>query len=420
MSSEAREDPLAEPTAAIGGLYVATVSIANLAIWVAFFTPLQNLLPRLSEQVAGDGKETALAIISGVGAFVAIIANPLAGALSDRTTSRFGRRRPWALGGALIGALAIAVLPFAGSILVLALLWAIAQGSINSAFAGVTASIPDHVPVRQRGVVSGWVGLSQSIGLVIGVAIVTILVTALRPGTWLTALLFVLLVVPFVVTYREPRLLPEQRPRVSLGEFFRGFWVSPKRYPDFAWAWAARFLVSLGNAVAVIYLLFFLQDKLGFASEEAGKRQATLIVIYTLGIVVTTVVAGKLSDRSGRRKVYVIVSSVIMAVAATLFAFAADFTLAMVAAAVLGLGYGVYLAVDQALITQVLPSAGDRARDLGVINIANSAPQVIAPIIAGGLIAAFGTNPGYLLVYVAAGLVTLAGAVAIRPIRSVP
>lgn len=420
MSTEVEENPLAEPTATVGGLYVATVSIANLAIWVAFFTPLQNLLPRLSEQLAGDGKETALAIISGVGAFVAIIANPLAGALSDRTTSRFGRRRPWAFGGAAIGALAIAVLPFAGSVLVLALLWAIAQGSINSAFAGVTASIPDHVPVRQRGVVSGWVGLSQSVGLVIGVAIVTIVVTALRPGTWVTALLFLLLVVPFVLTYREPRLRPEQRPRVSLGEFFRGFWVSPKRYPDFAWAWAARFLVSLGNAVAVIYLLFFLQDKLGFESAEAGKRQATLIVIYTLGIVVTTVVAGRLSDRSGRRKIYVIVSSVIMAVAATLFAFANDFTLAMVAAAVLGLGYGVYLAVDQALITQVLPSAGDRARDLGVINIANSAPQVIAPIIAGGLIAAFGTSPGYLLVYVAAGLVTLAGAVAIRPIRSVP
>lgn len=87
MSTEVEENPLAEPTATVGGLYVATVSIANLAIWVAFFTPLQNLLPRLSEQLAGDGKETALAIISGVGAFVAIIANPLAGALSDRTTS---------------------------------------------------------------------------------------------------------------------------------------------------------------------------------------------------------------------------------------------------------------------------------------------------------------------------------------------
>jgi MFS family permease len=128
-------------------------------------------------------------------------------------------------------------------------------------------------------------------------------------------------------------------------------------------------------------------------------------------------VGGYLSDRSGRRKVYVIVSTAVMAVAAVMLAFVPSFEVVMVAALVLGLGYGVYLAVDQALITQVLPAAADRGRDLGVINIANSAPQVLAPVIAAPIVTGAG---GYTTLYVLTAVITLASAVLVTRIRSVP
>ncbi|HYN75929.1 MAG TPA: MFS transporter [Candidatus Limnocylindria bacterium] len=407
---------LAEPTRRVGRGFLTIVALANLGTMVAFFTPIQNLLPRLSEQVGGaDGKETALAWITGVGALVAVVANPLAGALSDRTTSQFGRRRPWVLGGALVGGLAIVTLPTQGTVLGLALLWGCGQAAVNASYAGITATIPDQVPVSQRGVASGWVGVSQTLGVVLGVALVSFAVTSLAPGAWATALLAMLLVVPFLFYLRDPVLPVERRPAFHLGAFVRGFWVSPRQYPDFAWAWITRFLISLSNAMATLYLLFFLKDQVGYDNPEQG--QTILIAIYALGTMVTAVIGGRLSDRSGRRKIYVIVSSIVMAVAGLLLAGFPTFSVAMLAAAVLGAGYGVYLAVDQALITQVLPAAADRGRDLGVINIANSAPQVLGPVIAAPIVTTLG---GYPVLYGATAFFALLSAVMVTRIVSVP
>jgi MFS family permease len=406
---------LEEPTVDVRRGYITAVVLANLGIMLAFYTPIQNLLPRLAEHVAPDGKEAALAWITGAGAFASIIFNPLAGALSDRTTSRLGRRKPWVLYGALLGALGILALSIQSTVLGLAVVWGLCQATINGAYAGLTATIPDQVPVRQRGVVSGWVGLAQIVGIVLGVALVSFVVTDLTPGLVLTAVLLVLLVLPFVLRLRDIPLAAAERPPFRLAAWLRGFWVSPRLYPDFAWAWITRFLMQLGNAMATLYLLFFLQDAVKY--PEPAQGQTVLIALYAVGSLLTAVVAGKLSDRSGRRKVYVIVSTVVMALSAVILAFFPVFSAAMVAALVLGLGYGVYLAVDQALVTQVLPTAIDRGRDLGVINIANAAPQVLAPLIAAPIVTG---STGYTGLYLLTAVVTLVSAVLVTRIRSVP
>jgi MFS family permease len=404
---------LAEPTVRAGRGYVLGLTLANLGIMLAFYTPIQNLLPRLAEQADPTSKEAALAWITGVGAFAAIVANPLAGAFSDRTAGRLGRRRPWILAGTLLGALALVALTTLSTVLGLAVLWGVAQSCVNAAYAGTTATIPDQVPVSQRGLVSGWVGLAQVLGVVLGVVLVSFVVTGLTAGVLLTAVLLLVLTLPFGFLLRDQRI--DAAPALRIGEFLRGFWVSPRLHPDFGWAWITRFLVMLGNAMATLYLLFFLQDAVGYPEPEQG--QAILVVLYALGSIATAVVGGHLSDRSGRRKIYVIVSTAVMAVAAVLLAFVPSFEVVMVAALILGLGYGVYLAVDQALITQVLPAAADRGRDLGVINIANSAPQVLAPVIAAPIVTGAG---GYTTLYVLTAVITLASAVLVTRIRSVP
>ena len=420
--SDTEVSALEEPTVRVRAPFMAGLALANLGIMVAFFAPLQNLLPRMSENIAGaGGKEAALAVVTGVGVIGSVIGNPLAGALSDRTTSRFGRRRPWMLGGSLLGFVGLLLLPNMTSIATLTIAWLCVQFAVNAAYAGLTATIPDQVPVDQRGIASGLVGLAQAFGPVLGVGLVSFVVMSLTGGSYLTAVLFVLCVLPFLFILKDPPLPKSEQPPFELGKFVRSFWVSPRQHPDFGWAWLARFLVSLSIAMATLYLLFFLTDHLMFDSETAGQRQTVLLALYAGGTMITSVIGGYVSDRMGKRKIFVIIASVIIAVAGFVLAFVPEgqggWGMTMLAALILGIGYGWYLAVDQALITQVLPTAGDRAKDLGVINIANSMPQVLAPVLAAVLVTSLG---GYTSLYIAVAIITLVGAVAVVPIKSVP
>ena len=406
------------PATRVRKAFIGTLALANLAVWMGFFTPIQLLLPEQLEDVAGnEGKVGALGLVTGVGALVAVVATPLAGALSDRTRSRFGRRLPWLVGGTLLGALALVVLSRQSTVIGVLFGWAAAQAFFNAAYAGLTAEVPDHVPVEQRGTVSGWFGLPQAVGVVVGVALVTSFTTTVVAGYLLIAVVIVALVVPFAAVTRDPVLDPADRPTLALT---KGWWIDPRRFPDFGWAWLTRFLISLGNALGTLYLLYFLRDKVHyeqlFPGRSAEDGVLVLILIYAAGAVATAVGGGMWSDRTGRRKPLVIVSSLVMAAGAVLLAVWPTWTASMVAAALLGIGYGVYMAVDTALVTQVLPAATDRGKDLGIVNIANAAPQVLAPALAAPVVAGLG---GYPMLYALTAVVTIAGAVLVLPIRSV-
>ncbi len=406
---------LKEPTAKVNWVFLVSITLANIGILMVLITPLNNLLPRYTDAITGGlGKEAALAWVSGLGAVAAMVFNPLAGAFSDRTVSRFGRRRPWIVAGALGAATLMVVMSYQESILGLAILWFLVLAAANVAFSAMTAYIPDQVPVDQRGLVSGFVGLAQVLGVVIGVALVSYVVPDLQQGTWLVAGVMLVMLIPMVVFIPDARLPRQVIPPFHWGRFWSGFWVSPRLYPDFAWAWITRFLVWLGTSLATIYLLFYLKDFLNYPQPEQG--QTTLIGLYGLGTIVTAVIGGRLSDKSGKRKIYVIVASIVMGLSVLILALVPNFGAACLGAFLLGTGYGVYLAVDQALITQVLPAAEDRARDLGVINIANTMPQILAPVLAAPLV----TLLGYPALFGATAVVMVAAGILVRFIRSVP
>ncbi|MEU4782606.1 MFS transporter [Micromonospora sp. NPDC023633] len=411
---------LAEPTAPVRRSWIALVFAANLGVWMAFFTPIQVLLPQQLERIAPADKEAALALVTGLGALAAVLANPLAGALSDRTCLRlagreFGRRHVWTAGGALLGAAALVLLAQQRTVAGVALGWVAAQVCFNAMLASLTAAVPDRVPVDQRGGVSGWVGIPQALGLVLGVVLVTAVVSGTHAGYLAMAAAVLLLALPFALLTADDPLPRTHRPALRWRALLASMWISPRRHPDFGWAWITRFLVQLGNALGTLYLLYFLTDEVRHVDPEGGLL--VLILLYTAGLAATAVVAGRLSDRSGRRKVFVIAAGGIMAVAALLLAVAPVWPVAVVAALLLGAGYGVYLSVDAALITQVLPAAADRAKDLGVINIANSAPQVLGPAISAPLVVHLG---GYPALYAVTAAVTVLGSVLVLKIRSVP
>ncbi|MGD0018966.1 MAG: MFS transporter [Candidatus Limnocylindrales bacterium] len=410
---------LAEPTRRVGVRFVGLLSLASLGLWAAFFTPIQVLLPEQLEAIDPINKVFWLSVVTGLGALVAVVANPLAGALSDRTTLRFGRRNPWTLGCAIAGALALVALSQASAVWLVLVGWCLAQASLNGMLASLTAMVPDQVPVEQRGEVSAWVGIPGPVGLVIGVALVTSVVTGIVAGYTVIAIFVFVAAVPLVLAVRDERLPRAFRPSFSWRSFIAGFWIDPRVHPDFGWAWITRFLVSLGNSLGTLYLLYFLKDAVHYEQRYGGKADDALLVlilIYTACLLVTAIAGGIWSDRVKRRKVFVMVATGIMAAGAVVLAILQTWEAAIVAAAVMGAGYGTYLAVDQALITQVLPAAESRAKDLGVINIANSLPQVLGPAMAGPVIAGLG---GYPSLYWLTAVVTLLGAVLVQPIKSV-
>ncbi|GAA3339625.1 MFS transporter [Amorphoplanes nipponensis] len=406
---------LAEPARPVRRSWVALLFAANLGLWMAFFTPVQVLLPEQISELGIVGKEAALGWVTALGALVAIVVNPAAGALSDRTRLRaggraYGRRHVWTLGGALIAAVSLAALARQPDLAGVALGWAGAQLGLNIMLATLTAAVPDRVPVRQRGAVSGWIGMPQALGLVLGAVLVTAVVTEVAAGYLAMALALVVLAVPFALLTPDDPLPPAGRvpPGPGLRRLFR-------EHPDFARAWGTRFLVQLGNALGTLYLLYFLTDRVRLADPDTGLL--IMILLYTAGMVATAVLGGRASDRSGRRKVFVVWSGATIALAALLLAIWPVWPVAMVASVLLGAGYGVYLAVDSALITQVLPAAVDRGKDLGVINIATAAPQVLGPAIAAPLVTHLG---GYSTLYALTAVVTLLGAVMVVRIRAVP
>ncbi|WP_433302251.1 MFS transporter [Actinoplanes sp. CA-030573] len=403
---------LAEPVVPVRRSWIGLLFAANLGLWMAFYTPLQVLLPEQIEDLGVAHKEIWLGIVTGIGAIVAVVVNPLAGALSDRTRPRlfgrqFGRRHIWTAGGAALLFLCLLVLAVAPNLFWITVGWAVANVGINIMLATLTSAVPDRVPVDQRGLVSGWIGMPVALGLVLGAILVTAVVTTPPPGYLIIAFGMILLVAPFVLRTPDDPLGEARIPRISFRLDLRG-------NPDFAWAWVTRFLVMLGNALGTLYLLYFLTDQVKLADPDTGLLY--MILLYTVGMIGTAMLSGWLSDRAGKRKVFVVWSGVIIAVAAILLAVWPTWPVAMVASVLFGAGFGIYLAVDTAVVTQVLPAATDRAKDIGVINIAPSVSQALGPVLAAPVVAYLG---GYPSLFVLTALTSLAGALAVLKIRSV-
>ena len=423
---------LAEPTMNPPMRWVVFLTIASIGLWAGFFGPIQVLLAQQAEAIDPEHKKEILAFVLGLGAFVSVVCNPVFGAFSDRTTLRAGRRLPWVVAGALGGALSLLLLSVADSVVVMALGWCGVQAALNAMLAAVTATIPDQVPSDNRGKIGGILAIAQTVGVVGGVGIASV-TGSIAAGYVVTAAVLVLLTLPYCFNARDIALTPDEHPApFDWVAFVKAFWVSPRAHPDFAWAWLTRFLVNLGNALGLLYLLYYMQDVLGFSKDDAADRVFLLTGIYAAVLMATAVGFGIWSDRTGRRKVFVIWSGVVGALATLLLAVGQSWPTTVLAAVLMGVGYGIYTSVDFAMITQVLPRADDRAKDLGVINIANALPQVFAPFIAalilivveaaGGVTETNGDrfSVGYCVLYLTAFLVAILGSVFVTRIRSVP
>lgn len=408
-------EALIEPTRRVGARWVTGAIMVNLVINVAFFAPINILIGLQATAIDAGNKEAILTLVTACGAAVALVANPVTGALSDRTTSRWGRRSPWILAGAVLGTAAMLFLSGATTVAALVIGWALVQAGCNAMYSTITAAVPDRVPVAQRASVGGLAAMGQTLGILGGSVVGFVISGNIAVGYWICAAAIAVGVIPYLTHRDDPVLPPGHHPPFRLGRFLRSFWINPVKHPDFGWAWLTRFLMFVGNQLVIVYLLFFLTDVIHHPDPAAGVL--VLTGLYAVMVVITSVLAGRWSDRVGQRKVFVAGASAVIACAALIMAFFQVWPAAMVGAAVLGIGFGAYLAVDFALLTQVLPSAAARGKDMGVVNVAAALPQVVAPALALLAVKFLG---GYMALFVLAAIIGLAAAALVYRIKSVP
>ena len=409
---------MSEPSTRVSWTFVASYAAAYLATSLVFIAPLLvTLALKVNSLVGTDRAASSLSLIAATGSFVALLCNPLFGRLSDRTASRFGMRRPWILVGLAGGTCGILVVAVAHAVWMVLVGWCLAQLFFNAMLAALVAVLPDQVPVSQRGTVAGVLGVCLPIASVGGTYVVKVFAPHQLAMFLAPCAIGGFFIVLFVLHLDDRRLAPVDKPPWSLRELLSTYYVAPRQHPDFAWAFASRFMFILAYAFLVTYQAYYLLEHLGSDEDDVPRQIFLGTLVQAAVVVVAAVVGGRLSDRTGRRKAFVAVASGMYGVALFMIAVAGDFAGFLVGMAVSGLGFGLYMAVDLALVADVLPDDANAAKDLGVLNIAGALPFSLAPATAPLVLAVGGGS--YQVLYAVAGVCALVGAAAILPVKRV-
>lgn len=416
MTIEAPSDGSA-PEKPVTVWFMFTYLLTVFSIYMGLFAPLLATIPVKIGQISAAGDRAMdLGTVLAPGAFAALVAAPIFGALSDRTRIRFGRRKLWVVVGALVMLAGLVAMALANTLILVGLGWFLVQIGANAAMAANNALLPDLVPEHQRGKVSALLGIALSLALFSGTYV----------SQFTTSNNLVMFVAPWLLCPVAIVLLFEafrDRPAGDLPPFrasdlARTFWVNPLKFPDFGWAFLSRLLVFMGVAYFLSYQFIFLSDQLHL-DETAALAALTLTQLVTTVVTIAcTLLSGWLSDRMGRRKPVVLAAGLFVASGLAIIALSGSVEQFLIGAAIYGIGQGVYFAVDMALVAAVLPNPNDTAKDLGVFNIASTLPQSLAPVIAP-LFLAIGSVPGGNLpaVFLAGAVIAIIGSFAVLPIR---
>jgi MFS family permease len=405
--------PEPDPPKVSGGFVVAYTA-AQIGAFIGFIPLLTLLLPLKAAAIAPAGKAELLALVALWGAVTAGLANVFAGVLSDRARLGAGGRWRWMATGlvatvASYGLIAMAKSPWALLMAVVAL-----QISLNLMLNPLAAVLPDEVPDRQKGVVSGFAGLAYPVASLFGALVIGIVLSTEPARLWAVVGAMFMLVLPFILVARQRRATSSAPASPAWS------WVALKDH-DFRMAFLSRLLVQTAVAMNVLYLLFFLQRESEIASVLPGQRPEAVVgwilAASTAAAILAGLWAGVASDRSGRRRELIFAGGLCLGAGALLMAVRPQWPAPALAQIVFGIGVGIYGVVDTALIAQVLPSRGNAGRDLGLMNVATTAAQVLAPLLALGALQLVGHD--LRLLFALSGLIAIAGATTILKIRRV-
>ena len=395
--------------------YVIGMPIASAGLWMAVLAPaLVVLAIKVSEITTPETRAGALSLVAGVGALAALLANPFFGRLSDRTTSRFGMRKPWIVGGSLVGLVSLFFLGSATDVVGVLVAWLFTQLSFNAALSALVATLPDQAGPTERGRLSGLIGMTLPLGLVAAAFLAQLFDNALQMAV-VPGIIGTVVAIAFAFTFKD-RVLTEKPAPLNLKEIAGSFYFNPRTNPGLGWAWFTKFLVYIGYCAGLLYLPYFFIDHLKVAESDVTALVFQATLVNSAGTVLTSLAGGWISDRIGKRKAMVIASAIIVMLGLIVIATSTTTDQVLVGQAITGLGLGCFGAVDVALITDLLPKdQSENAKTFGVFNIAQALPQSLVPAIAFPVI----TLGGYPALFIGGAVVGIIGAVLVTRIKGV-
>ncbi|MEN5363872.1 MFS transporter [Brevundimonas intermedia] len=400
----------AASTPPVSAGFVATLTLAYVGAFIAFVPLLSLLLPLQAQALSPNDKIGLLSLVTLLGAVVASGTNLAVGWASDRTRHRLGRRRPWIAAGLIGVIVAYGVIAAADGPIRLVLGVILFQFAFNMMFAPLTAVLADRVPDRQKGRVAAFLGLGAPLGAASGVLITHPILMGAPERMALLGLLVVACLSPFLVIYRDTPASPSSVGRTPL---------LPRLSSDFGFAWLSRFFLQIAASIVNAYMLFYLADHAHYAEQfpdatvESGL--ARLITLSTVLVLASGFLGGLASDRLNRRKAFIVAAAVLMASGLGVFAVWPGWPGPLIGYGIYGVGFGLYTTVDAALVAQVLPSRRDTARDLGIMNLTNTLPTVLAPIVA--IVALGPDRQAWPQLMGAAAIIALVGGMAVLGVR---
>jgi len=381
---------------------------------MGFLLPGALLLTFKLMEIDPDGFTSSYGLVAGIGAFFALIGNPIGGALSDRTNIKFGRRRTWILIGPLLGAGTLLWIGFATELWQIVVGWSLAQLFFNFGMAAYTALIPDQVKEEKQGMVSGILGLVLPVAMSLGLAIMMVMSGVSSDMKWIFVAV-VSIVGPLISLFfirdgkvEMPKVAKEQ---ISFSEKMSRVYPSPRKFPAFSRAILSKFLMMMGYCSS-LYLTVMLVSRMGYTEGQVTSSVATINIISLAAMAFTSIIGGILADKFRKQKPFLYGSAAMMVVGILIFAFVPNYTAYIIASIIMGLGGGCFTAVDMALVARILPSKEDAAKDFGLMNVANCLPQSIVPAIAP-LLLGIG---GWSFFYIALAVCVVLGMMALRPL----
>ncbi len=405
-------------------IFASLFTLAHIGAFAACLPLLAILVPLKAQQISPDSEASLLSWTALVGAGVASIVNIASGALSDRTRSRFGRRRPWILGGAIATIASYFAIWRAATPAELIAAIALFQVGFNIFLPALVALLPDEVPDERKGRMASLMALGPPVGLGLGAALVGS--EALTAGGRYVALagLAICLTAPLLIFWRA-RSATDVEGAHNVG--IEGALAAPemnvlpppgpRQLQNFRLVWLSRLLTQLGVATSQGFLLLLVVNAVekgaDFPSDSAQLIVSRLFLASTGVSVAVALAIGALSDQVGSRQLFVAASGALIGAGMAVIAALPVWWGVFFGQIVYGIGVGLYSSAEVALAAEMLPSRRDSARDLGILNLGNTLPQALAPLLALFLIDPSGDGFSALFA-VGAASAGVGGAVALR------
>ncbi len=419
----AADDQSARPTALLPRGQLVRLSLYWLGL-SSIFAGLNNILGgRIIFEGLGDEafKATTLFILSAMGTVIAVLVQPTIGSISDYTISRWGRRKPYIFIGTALDLVFLLGVASSNTVIAIAAFVALLQLSSNFAQGPFQGYVPDLVPEPQVGRASALVGLFQVLGNATGFAIgaLAVATNSFWLGTMALGVLEFATMLSVVIRVNEGRAAKPRNGRSWRSVGMEAWGTDILRERSFVWLVGSRWFVLMGMTMLTNFALFYFVDSFGLTQSETGVPMLAVLVAFIVGNLVAVLPAGRASDRVGRKPV-IYVACAVGSAGLVIVAVAPIIPVAVAGGLVMGVGFGMFLAVDWALLTDLVPKAS-AGRYMGISNVATATAGLVGLAIGGLLIdlsnAVISPGIGPRVAFAMAVALLAIGAVVLRPVR---